>query len=168
MGGLLSGKRVTLWAAVAVWIGVGVLPLFVMLATSLSSTENYTATLGSARTWSLLRNSLLLATLTTVVAGAVGVTLGVILAKTDLALPEHAHRHILAPSSVSSLRSRRELVRSFGPRRHSRRTHWSRGWGGDREVAVWATWIGFGPLDCIPSSRPAADDDLRPRGELQP
>ena len=46
MGGLLSGKRVTLWVAVAVWIGVGVLPLFVMLATSLSSTENYTATLG--------------------------------------------------------------------------------------------------------------------------
>jgi iron(III) transport system permease protein len=86
MGGLLSGKRVTLWAAVAVWIGVGVIPLCVMLATSLSSTQNYTATLGSARTWGLFRNSLLLATLTTAVAGAVGVTLGVILAKTDLAL----------------------------------------------------------------------------------
>src|SRR6266540_3134333 len=86
MGGLLSGKRVTLWAAVAAWIGVGVLPLCVMLATSLSSTQNYTATLGSARTWGLFRNSLLLATLTTAVAGAVGVTLGVILAKTDLAL----------------------------------------------------------------------------------
>jgi hypothetical protein len=51
----------------------------------------------SARTWSLLRNSLLLALLTTVVAGAVGAILGVILAKTDLAL-----RNTLAAVSLRS------------------------------------------------------------------
>ena len=68
------------------WIGVGVLPLCVMLATSLSTTQNYTATLGSGRIWGLFRNSLLLATLSTAVAGTAGVTLGVILAKTNLAL----------------------------------------------------------------------------------
>ncbi len=84
MGGLLSSKRVTLWAAVAVLIVAGVLPLCVMLATSFSNIQNYTETLGRARTWGLFRNSLLLATLTTVVAGLAGVTLGVLLAKTDL------------------------------------------------------------------------------------
>ena len=68
------------------WAGVGVLPLCLMVATSLSSTQNYTTTLGTARTWGLFRNSLVLATLTTAVTGAAGVTLGVILAKTDLAL----------------------------------------------------------------------------------
>jgi iron(III) transport system permease protein len=84
MGRVLSGKRITLWAAVAVLIIAGVLPLCLMLGASLADVRNYTSTLGNARIWGLFRNSLLLAALTTAFAGLAGVTLGILFAKTDL------------------------------------------------------------------------------------
>src|SRR5207253_3161057 len=48
------------------------------------SAKNYVDALGSARTWVLFGNSLLLAALTTAAAGLAGVTLGILFAKTDL------------------------------------------------------------------------------------
>jgi len=84
MGGILNAKKVTLWTAAVVLIGIGVLPLCVMLAASCSNLQNYTDTLGSGRTWALFRNSLMLAFLTTVIAGIAGVVLGVLFEKTDL------------------------------------------------------------------------------------
>jgi iron(III) transport system permease protein len=86
MGRVLSSKRITLWAAVAVLIVAGVLPLCLMLAGSFADVRNYTGTLGNARTWGLFRTSLSLALLTTIVAGLAGVSLGILLAKTDLLL----------------------------------------------------------------------------------
>src|SRR6266481_5299190 len=89
MGGLLRAKRVTLITAALVLAVVGLLPLCLMVGSSLwvdgnFSFRNYVEVLGNARTWILFRNSLVLATLTTIVAGLVGVTLGILLAKTDL------------------------------------------------------------------------------------
>ncbi|HEY3439636.1 MAG TPA: ABC transporter permease subunit [Paludibaculum sp.] len=84
MGRLLNAKRITLWAAVVILIIAGVLPLLFMLVTSFSDVDNYAGTLGNARTWSLFRNSLSLALLTTMAAGAGGVVLGILLAKTNL------------------------------------------------------------------------------------
>ena len=84
MGRLLNPKRITLYLAAAVLIGAGLLPLCVMFAASLSSLQNYTQTLGNARTWMLFGNSLLLATWTTAIAGVTGVTLGVLFSRTDL------------------------------------------------------------------------------------
>ena len=81
-----NSRRITLWAAVAILILVGVLPLCVMLGASLADIGNYTGTLGNARIWTLFRNSLMLATLTTLAAGTAGVTLGILIAKTDLPL----------------------------------------------------------------------------------
>ena len=77
-------KRIALWAAVAILVLVGVLPLCVMLFASLGDVGNYTGTLGNARVWALFRSSLLLATLSTLVAGTAGVALGILIAKTDL------------------------------------------------------------------------------------
>lgn len=73
MGGLLSTKRITLMAAVVVLAIVGLLPLCLMVGSSLwvdgsLSSRNYVEVLGNARTWILFRNSLVLATLTTAVA----------------------------------------------------------------------------------------------------
>ena len=48
--------------------------------------RNYFDVLGNARTWTLFRNSVSLATLTTIVTGFAGVTLAVLLAKTNLPL----------------------------------------------------------------------------------
>ncbi len=70
-------------AALAV---AGVLPLCLMLVGSFADARNYTETLGSTRTWILFRNSLVLASLTTIITGVVGVALGLLLAKTDLPL----------------------------------------------------------------------------------
>jgi iron(III) transport system permease protein len=86
MGRLLTGKRITLWAAVAVLVVAGVLPLCLMLSASLAGAGNYTGTLGNHRIWGLFRSSLLLTILTTAFAGLAGVTLGVLFAKTDLPL----------------------------------------------------------------------------------
>src|SRR4051812_6764051 len=84
MGRILSAKKLTLWTAAVTLIGIGVLPLCVMLAASFSSVQNYTDTLGSGRTWALFCNSLTLAASTTIIAGIVGVALGVLFEKTDL------------------------------------------------------------------------------------
>lgn len=86
MGRVLSSKRITLWVAVLVLLAAGVLPLCMMLAASLADVGNYSGTLGNARIWSLLGGSLSLALLTTIVAGLAGVSLGILLAKTDLLL----------------------------------------------------------------------------------
>jgi iron(III) transport system permease protein len=86
MGRVLNSKRITLWVAVVAFIIAGVLPLFLMLATSLADVRNYTSTLGNARIWALFRTSLLLAMFTTAFAGLAGVTLGILFAKTDLPL----------------------------------------------------------------------------------
>ncbi len=86
MDRVLNSKRITLWVAVAIFVIAGVLPLCFMLAASLTSAANYTATLGNPRTWGLLRSSLLLAMFTTTLASLAGVTLGIVLAKTDLPL----------------------------------------------------------------------------------
>lgn len=84
MGRVLTSKRITLWMAVALLIIVGVLPLCLVLATSLADVGNYTSTLGNARIWALFRNSLVLAMLTAVFAGFAGIPLGILFARTDL------------------------------------------------------------------------------------
>lgn len=86
MGRVLSGRRITLWAAVVVLIVVGVLPLGLMVAGSFADVRNYTGTLGNARPWRLFGASLLLALVTTIAAGLAGVGLGILLSKTDLPL----------------------------------------------------------------------------------
>jgi iron(III) transport system permease protein len=91
MGRLLNVKQITLAFAAAILVAVGVLPLCGMIGASFSvhgalSGRNYIEVLGNARTWALFRNSLLLATLTTIVVAFAGVTLGVLVAKTDLPL----------------------------------------------------------------------------------
>ena len=86
MGRLLTGKRITLWAAVAVLVVSGVLPLCLVLGASLADVGNYTGTLGNPRIWGLFRSSMLLTILTTAFAGLAGVPLGVLIAKTDLPL----------------------------------------------------------------------------------
>ena len=91
MGGILNAKRVTLLVAAAVLIGAGLFPLFVMVAASFRANgavgvRNYIEVLGSARTWGLFRNSVLLATLTTALTTVVGVTLAILLVKTDIPL----------------------------------------------------------------------------------
>ena len=72
-------------AALAV---VGVLPLCFMVAGSFADARNYTETLASTRTWTLFRNSVILASLTTITTGVAGVALGILFAKTDLPLRE--------------------------------------------------------------------------------
>jgi iron(III) transport system permease protein len=84
MGRLLTSKQITLWMAVAVLIIAGVLPLCLVLATSLADVGNYTSTLGNARIWGLFRTSLLLTVLTTVLAGFAGIPLGLLFARADL------------------------------------------------------------------------------------
>jgi len=86
MGRLLSGRALTLWAAVIVLIVAGAIPLCLMLAASFSDLGNYTGTLGNARTWNLFRSSLFLATLTTLLSGVAGAGLGILFEKTDLPL----------------------------------------------------------------------------------
>ena len=91
MGGLLNAKRITLVAAALVLAVIGLLPLCLMIGSSFwvdggFSLRNYVEVLGNARTWVLFRNSLVLAALTTAVAGLAGGMLGILLAKTDLPL----------------------------------------------------------------------------------
>ena len=82
-------KRATLYAAVAVLMGVGLIPICLMIASSLwadgaVSVKNYVEILGNTRTWILFRNSLVLSALTTAAAGIGGVMLGILVTKTDL------------------------------------------------------------------------------------
>src|SRR5437868_504814 len=82
MGRLLSSKRFTLAAAMMVVMTLAVLPVGVMLVQSFFVSgsigmKNYAETLGRARVWTLLLNSLLLAGSTTLVAGVIGVALAI-------------------------------------------------------------------------------------------
>lgn len=83
MGRILTSKRITLWMAVAPLIIAGVLPLCLVLATSLTDARNYTSTLGNPRIWGLFRTSLVVTVLTTMLTGLAGVPLGILLARTD-------------------------------------------------------------------------------------
>lgn len=89
MGGILNAKPVSLYSAVVLVVLAGGLPLGVMVSKSLwidgrISLANYSEVLGSANIWVLFGNSLMLASFATLVAGLVGVPLGVLFAKTDL------------------------------------------------------------------------------------
>jgi iron(III) transport system permease protein len=81
-------RRVVLIGIVLLLALVGLVPMIVMLARSLTphgtiSLELYRDLVASARPWRLLRNSLALASLTTVLATALGVPLGVLFRRTD-------------------------------------------------------------------------------------
>ncbi len=87
----MRAKHVVLASAFAVLILCGVLPLAAMLVASVTiegrfSAGAYVGLLGSERHGILLWNSLRLATSTAIGAAAIGVPLGVILARTDLPL----------------------------------------------------------------------------------
>jgi iron(III) transport system permease protein len=91
MGGLLSLKRFTLSAAMVAVLALAVWPLGVMLVQSLVingsiGLGNYTDTLGRLRVWTLLLNSLLLAGLTTLFAGFIGVGLAIGAARSTVQL----------------------------------------------------------------------------------
>ncbi len=82
-------KRVCLFGVVLVLIVVGLAPILVMLGKSLTvdgrwSLAFYRRMASSPREWALLGNSLALAGLTTLLAAAVGLPLGVLLGKTNL------------------------------------------------------------------------------------
>src|SRR5947207_12685404 len=91
MGWLLNAKQATLIAAALMLTFIGLLPLFLMIASSFwvdgeFGLRNYVEVFGNMRTWILFRNSLVLAVLTTALAGAIGITLGILIAKTDVPL----------------------------------------------------------------------------------
>jgi iron(III) transport system permease protein len=83
------GRRAALLLVVVVLVTVGLLPILIMLGKSLIvdgrfSLEFYGRLVSSPRQWVLLGNSLILASLTTLLTTAVGLPLGVLLGKTDL------------------------------------------------------------------------------------
>src|SRR6266849_5373900 len=91
MGRLLNAKRATLIAAALTLTFIGLVPLFLMIVSSFwvdggFGLRNYIEVFGNMRTWILFRNSLVLAVLTTAGAGAIGITLGILIAKTDVPL----------------------------------------------------------------------------------
>ncbi len=82
-------KRLCLSAAVAALVVAGLLPILVMLLKSVQvdgrwSLAFYCRMAASPREWALMGHSLALAGLTTLLATAVGLPLGVLLGKTDL------------------------------------------------------------------------------------
>ena len=90
MGGVLKAKRIVLLSLVIFLIGVGLLPILVMLWKSLVvdgqiSLANYKNLL-SFRNWTLLKQSLQLSLSTTLLAAAAGIPLGVLFSRTDLPL----------------------------------------------------------------------------------
>jgi iron(III) transport system permease protein len=89
MGRILNTRQVTLLLAGVVLVVTGLAPVGVMIVASFSasghlSTAHYIEALGNPRIWLLLANSLLLAMLTTTLAGIGGVSLGLMLGKTDV------------------------------------------------------------------------------------
>lgn len=91
MGGILIGRRSVLFLVVAFFVVIGLLPILQMFVNSVwlnghVSLANYRALLASKQNWMLLRNSLILSTLTTILATVVGVLLGLLFGKTDLPL----------------------------------------------------------------------------------
>ena len=82
-------KRVVLMFAAIVLVVIGLLPLLVMFLQSVTvdghlSLAAYKDVLTSRAQWVLLRHSLVLSSLTAVLATVVGMLLGILLAKTDL------------------------------------------------------------------------------------
>jgi iron(III) transport system permease protein len=89
MGGILNPKHATLVLAALALALIGLLPVCFMILSSFFvdgslSFSNYAGALGSARTWLLFRNSVVLAALTTAMAGLLGVPMGIFFAKTDV------------------------------------------------------------------------------------
>ncbi|MCI0658134.1 MAG: ABC transporter permease subunit, partial [Acidobacteria bacterium] len=83
------GSRSILRLVFLVWILVALLPLLAMLQRSLMpdghiTVSAYTHLFASAREWILLRDTLLLAGVTSILAGLIGLPLSVLLARTDL------------------------------------------------------------------------------------
>lgn len=82
-------KRLCLGAAVGVLLGVGLLPILVMLARSARVDDRwslvfYSRMIASPREWMLLGNSLAVAGLTALLTTGVGLPLGLLLGKTNL------------------------------------------------------------------------------------
>jgi iron(III) transport system permease protein len=91
MGRELRSKPTTLVASGLALAIVGLLPVCFMVVSRFFvdgalSLKNYSEVLANVRTWTLFRNSIVLAALTTAIAGLLGVALGIILARTDLPL----------------------------------------------------------------------------------
>jgi iron(III) transport system permease protein len=91
VGWPLSARRVTLSTALLVLAILGLAPIAVMCARSLTvngafSIENYQHLLATGRSWQLLSNSLGLALATALISTLVGLPLGLFFAKTDLPL----------------------------------------------------------------------------------
>ena len=83
------GKRFTLSLIVIVFVVIGLLPILRMFINSVMvngqvSLLNYKALLSSGRAWALLKNSLELSILTTIIAMVIGVPMGLIIGKTDM------------------------------------------------------------------------------------
>jgi len=82
-------KRLTLYITISLFVGIGLVPVIVMLIKSLLvdgefSLENYGTLFQSNREWKLLFNTLALASATTVITVLLGVPLGTLFEKTDL------------------------------------------------------------------------------------
>jgi iron(III) transport system permease protein len=91
VGWPLSARRVILSTTLLVLAFLGLAPIMVMFAGSLTvdgafSLENYQRLLVTGRSWHLLSNSLGLALTTTLISTLIGLPLGLLLAKTDLPL----------------------------------------------------------------------------------
>ena len=91
MGWPLRARRVTLSATLLLLAILGLAPIVVMFARSLSvdgafSFENYRHLLATGRSWQLLSNSIGLALATALISTLFGLPLGLLFAKTDLPL----------------------------------------------------------------------------------
>ncbi len=91
MGGLLTVKLTVLWIAVVILAVAGLVPLLTMFLQSVVvdgqfNLSFYAQVVTSSRQWSLLGNSLILASLTTLGTTLVGLPLGILLGKSDLPL----------------------------------------------------------------------------------
>lgn len=89
MGRLLTAKHAVLISTAIVLAVIGLLPLLVMLLSSMIvdghlTLAAYQSLLTSSRQWVLLRHSFVLASLTALFATLIGASLGILLAKTDL------------------------------------------------------------------------------------
>ncbi len=83
------GRRSTLRLVFLMWVLIALLPMLAMLQRSLMSDGHitlsaYTHLFASAREWTLLGNTLLLAGATAILAGLLGLPLSVLLTRTDL------------------------------------------------------------------------------------
>ena len=84
-------KRFTLYIAIFLLLGIGILPVLSMFVKSLFidgefTLKHYEILFQSEREWTLLFNSLNLASVTTLITVLLGVPLGILLSKTDLPL----------------------------------------------------------------------------------